>query len=156
VKPPICIYGSLSVLFIALFCGCGGSELTVALDKNQTAQLVKTLGTYEGNAHPKRIMGAMMTGVWTVTFLQDDSGVLKCRTSLRLHDSQNGWGSPRTETVGVRIWNGAGKGEYDLQADGQETQWMVPMKGVFATSGQPVNSLSLFDMDSYEITLKRM
>jgi hypothetical protein len=145
--------------FATFFCGCGNSDGSVTLKKGQTAESVKLLGTYEGDAHPQRIMGAMMTGVWTVTFIQDDAGALKCKTSLRLHDEQNGWGSPTTATADVKLYKGSADGEYSLKAEGRfsdsEPQWMIAVGGISLTSGHAINTISLFDMDSYQITLSR-
>ncbi len=118
------------------------------------------LGSYSGPAHAERIMGAMMTGIWTVTFFQDDSGVLKCKCTLRLHDEQNGWGSPSTTTADVKFYKGSGNGEYSLKAEGQfsdsEPNWMIPIDGISLTSGQAIiNTISLFDMSANEIKLHR-
>lgn len=142
-----------------LLCGCGNSDGSVSLNKSQTAELEKLLGTYEGDAHPQRIMGAMMTGTWTVTFLQDDSGVLKCKTSLRLHDSENGWGNPSTATANVRLYKGSTNGEYSIRVEGafseSEPDWTVDIDGVALASGRAVTTITLFDMNSYEITLSQ-
>jgi len=147
------------VPLLASLCGCCNSDGSVSLDKSQTAELVKMLGTYEGDAYPQRIMGAMMTGIWRVTFFQDDSGALKCKCTLRLHDEQNGWGSPTTTTAGVKFYKGSGNGKYSLRTEGQfsdsEPQWMITINGISLTSGHAINTISLFDMDSYEVTLQR-
>lgn len=158
-KPIILIYAVVSVLFSALLCGCDNSGGTVTLNRSQTAELVKLLGTYEGDAHPRQIMGAMMTGVWTVTFFQDDASALKCKCTLRLHDEQNGWGSPTTATADVKLYKGSADGELSLKAEGQfsdsEPQWIITVGGISLTAGHVINTISLFDMDSYEITLQR-
>ncbi len=150
---------TIFILASALFCGCGNSDGSVTLNQIQTAELVKLLGTYEGDAHPRQIMGAMMTGIWTVTFSQDDAGALKCKCTLRLHDEQNGWGSPTTATADVKLYKGPANGEYSLKAEGQfsdsEPQWMITVGGISLTTGHAINKISLFDMDSYEITLSQ-
>jgi hypothetical protein len=152
-------FTAVLVLVSASLCGCGNSDGSVTLDKSQTSELVKMLGTYEGDAHPQRIMGAMMTGIWTATFFQDDSGVLKCKCSLRLHDEQNGWGNPTTTTTEVKFYKGSGNGEYSAKAEGQfsdsEPQWMITIAGISLTSGHAIDAITLFDMDSNEITLSR-
>lgn len=139
--------------------GCGNSDGTVALDKSQTAALVKLLGAYEGPAHSERIMGAMMTGVWTVAFFQNDEGALKCKCTLRLHDEQNGWGSPSSATATVKVLAGSGSGEFNLRTQGQfsdtEPAWTISIDGISLSSGNPINTITLFDMASYEIMLKR-
>lgn len=154
-RPVVWICVVMAVVLFGLLNGCGNSDGSVALDKSQTARLVELLGTYEGPAHAEQIMGAMMTGVWTVTFFQDESDGLKCKATLRLHDEQNGWGSPKNDTVTPRIWRGSGNNQYNLQADGSEMKWMLPIKDVSLASQQPVTTISLFDMASYEITLHR-
>lgn len=147
------------VLLSALLCSYGCSDGSVSLDKSQTAESVKMLGTYEGPAHPQRIMGVMMTGVWTATFFQDDNGALKCKCTLRLHDGQNGWGSPTTTTAEVKFYKGSGNDEYSAKAEGQfsdsEPQWMITVGGISLTSGHAINTITLFDMDSHQITLSR-
>jgi hypothetical protein len=152
----VCLLATVTIGFLD---GCGNSDGTVTLDKSQTSELVKLLGTFEGDAHPQRIMGAMMTGIWTVSFFQDDSGALKCKTSLRLHDEQNGWGNPTTTTAEVKFYKGSGNGEYSAKAEGQfsdsEPQWMIVIDGISPTSGHAKDTITLFDMDSYQITLSR-
>ena len=154
-KPTVWICVLVSVLLSALLCGCGNADGTVTLNKSQTAELVKLLGTYKGPAHSERIMGAMMTGEWTVIFSQGETDGLKCKVTLRLHDEQNGWGSPKSDTVTPRIWKGSANNQYNLQADGNEMTWMLPIKDLTLASQQPVNTISLFDAASYEITLHR-
>ena len=158
-KPVISLVVLLLVFIVALLSGCGNSDGRVTLDKSQTAALVKLLGTYEGPAHAERIMGAMMTGIWTVTFFQDDSGVLKCKCGLRLHDEQNGWGSPSTTTADVKVLAGSGNAQYRLSTQGQfsdsEPPWAISIDGICLTSGHPIDTFSLFDNASYEITLQR-
>lgn len=149
----------LATVVIALFNGCGNSDGSVSLDKSQTAEMVKMLGSYSGPAHAERIMGAMMTGVWKVTFFQDDSGALKCKCTLRLHDEQNGWGSPSTTTTDVKIYKGSANGEYSLRTEGSfsdsEPNWLIPIDGISLASVQAINSISLFDMSANEIKLQR-
>jgi hypothetical protein len=146
-------------LLSAALCGCGNSDSSISLDRSQTAEVVKMLGSYSGPAHAERIMGAMMTGIWTATFFQDDSGVLKCKCSLRLHDEQNGWGNPTTTTTEVKFYKGSGNGEYSAKAEGQfsdsEPQWMITIGGISLTSGHAIDTTTLVDMDSNQITLQR-
>ncbi len=150
---------ALVVAVSGLLLGCGNSEGTVTLNKSQTAALVKLLGRYEGPAHSERIIGAMMTGVWTVTFFQDEGGDLKCKCTLRLHDEQNGWGSPTATTADVKLSAGSGNGEYSLRTEGQfsnsEPAWTISIDGISLTSAHAINTISLFDMASYEIKLQR-
>ena len=152
-------FTAILALLLQSLCGCGHSDDLVSLDKSQTAELVKLLGTYQGPAHAERIMGAMMTGMWTVTFLQDDSGSLKCKCSLRLHDEQNGWGSPSTTTTDVKVLPGSTNGEYSLSIKGQfsdsEPPWTISINGISLTSGRAIDTFSLFDNASYEIRLQR-
>lgn len=158
-KPVVWICVVIAVVLSGLLNGCGNSDGSVTLDKSQTAALVKLLGTYEGPAHSERIMGAMMTGVWTIIFLQDDSGSLKCKCSLRLHDEQNGWGSPSTTTTDVKVFPGTGSGEYKLSTQGQfsdtEPPWAISIDGLSLTSGHAIETFSLLDNASYEIRLQR-
>jgi len=155
----IVAYMAVLVLISRLLCGCGNPDGSVSLDKSQTAAVVKMLGAYSGPAHAERIMGAMMTGVWKVTFLQDDSGALKCKCTLRLHDEENGWGSPSTATADVKLYKGAADGLYDLKAEASfsnsEPNWLITVDGISLTSGQAINTISLFDMSSNEIKLQR-
>ena len=150
---------AMTVLLSVLLTGCGNSDGSLSFNKNQNAELVKLLGTYEGQAHAQRIMGAMMTGAWTATFFQDDGGALKCKCSLRLHDSENGWGNPSTATADVKIFKGAADGEYSVRVEGAfsetEPHWTVDINGVVLASGRVVNTITLFDMDSYQIELTR-
>lgn len=147
------------VLISAFFCGCGNSNGSVSLDKSQKAELVKLMGSYSGPAHAERIVGAMMTGVWKVTFLQDDIGALKCKCTLRLHDEQNGWGSPASATADVKLYKGAADGLYDLKAEASfsdsEPNWLISIDGISLTSGRAINTISLFDMSAYENKLHR-
>lgn len=149
----------LSMLLLGLLCGCGNSDGSLSLTKNQTAELVKSLGTYEGPAHAKQIMGAMMSGVWTATFFQNDNGDLKCKCTLRLHDSENGWGNPTTATADVKVFKGSADGECSVRVEGafseSEPDWTVDIDGIFPASGHPVGTITLFDMDSYQIELSR-
>jgi len=149
----------LTVAVVAALVGCGNSDGRLKLDKSQTVEVLKMLGTYEGPAHSERIMGAMMTGVWTVTFLQDENGTLKCKCTLRLHDGQNGWGSPETATADVKVLAGSGNGNYSLRMQGQfsdsEPAWTISIDGISLTSGQAINTITLIDMASYQITLQR-
>ena len=158
-KPPNSAIFIMLVSIVGMFCGCGNSGGSVSLDKSQKVELLKLLGSYQGEAHAERIMGAMMTGVWKATFVQDESGALKCRCTLRLHDSENGWGSPSTGTATVKLYKGAADGLYDLKADGSfsesEPGWFVCVDGISLASGQAVNEIRLFDMSSYEIKLQR-
>lgn len=158
-KPTVWICAIIQVVLSALLSGCWNPDGTVTLNKHQTAELLTLLGTYEGPAHAERIMGAMMTGSWTVTFLQEDSGALKCKCGLRLHDEQNGWGSPTTTTVDVKVLAGSGTGQYRLSAQGQfsdsEPAWSICIDGISLTSGHPIDTFSLFDNASYEIRLQR-
>jgi hypothetical protein len=135
------------------------SDDTITLNKDHTTALLKVLGTYEGNAQPRRIMGAMMTGVWKVRFLQEDSGVLRCETSLRLHDSENGLGKPSTSKADVKIYKASSDGEYSIRAEGafskSEPDWTIAIDGIALASGRQVDRITLFDKNSYEITLHR-
>ena len=153
------IFIAAVILSSGLLCGCGNSDGSISLDQSQKANLEKLMGSYQGEAHAERIMGAMMTGVWKVTFLQDDSGALKCKCTLRLHDEQNGWGDPSTGTATVKLYKGSAAGLYDLKADGSfsdsEPGWFVCVDGIALDSGQAVNAIKLFDMSSYEIELQR-
>ena len=150
---------AMAALLSVLLNGCGNSDGSLSFSKSQTAELVKQLGTYEGQAHAQRVMGAMMTGVWAATFFQDDDGALKCKSTLRLHDSENGWGNPTVATANVKIYKGAAYGLYDLKAEASfsdsEPNWFVAVDGVSPTSGNSVGTITLFDMDSYQITLTR-
>ena len=154
---------AMTVLLSVLLTSCGNSDGSLSLNQSQTAELFKVLGTYEGPAHAERIMGAMMTGVWKVTFLQDDSGALKCKCTLRLHDEENGWGSPDTTTTDVKIYNDSGdgkySGEYSLRTEGgisdDAPHWLISIDGISLTSGQAIKTISLFDMSAYEIKLQR-
>jgi len=150
---------AMAVLLSVLLNGCGNSDGSLSFNKNKTAELVKLLGTYEGQAHAQKIMGAMMTGVWTATFFQDDDGALKCKSTLRLHDSENGWGNPTTATADVKIFKGAADGLYDLKAEASfsdsEPNWLVTIDGVSLTAGNPVGTVNLGDMDGNQITLTR-
>ena len=158
-KPVVWICVVMAVVLFGLLNGCGNSDGSVTLDKSQTAALVELLGTYEGDAHPRRIMGAMMTGTWTVKFLRDDNGALKCKASLRLHDSENGWGNPSTATADVRLYKGSATGEYSIRVEGAFSEsaphWTVDIDGVALASSRAVDTITLFDMDSYELTLHR-
>jgi len=151
------IFGTL--LLAILSSGCGNSDSGVGLDKNQKAVLLNLLGSYKGEAHAERIMGAMMTGVWKVRFLEDGSGALKCKCTLQLHDEQSGWGSPTTATADVKLFRGASAGLYDLKAEASfsdsEPNWFVCVDGISLSSGQAINAITLFDMSSYEIKLQR-
>ena len=150
---------SILVISIGLLAGCGNSDGSVSLNQNQTAGLVQSLGTFEGPAHAEEIMGAMMTGVWKVTFYQDDAGALKCKCSLQLHDEQNGWGEPTVAVADVRVFKGSAEGLYDLKAEGSfsdtEPKWFFGVDGVSLTSGNSVGTITLIDMDSNQITLSR-
>ena len=155
----ITAFASLLSAIAILTSGCGNSDGSLSLNQSQTAQLVKSLGTYEGKAHAQRIMGAMMTGVWTATFFQDDRGALKCKCTLRLQDEENGWGNPSTATADVKVFKGAADGLYDLKAESgfseNEPNWFVAVDGISLSNGQPKDSVTLFDMDSYQIELSR-
>ena len=104
-------------------------------------------------------MGAIITGEWTAKFFQDDNGDLKCKCTLRLHDSENGWGSPTSATADVKIYKGASDRLYDLKAEAgfsdTEPHWLVMVDNVSLASGSPVPQIKVFDMDAYEINLKR-
>lgn len=104
-------------------------------------------------------MGAMMTGIWKVTFYQDDTGALKCKCSLQLHDEQNGWGEPTTAVADVKVFKGSADGIFTLQVEGafsdDEPHWTIDVDDISLTAGSPVNSIALFDEDSYQITLSR-
>ena len=153
----------LVMVLLTFGTGCGNSDGNLSLNQSQTVEMVKSLGTYEGPAHAERIMGAMMTGVWTATFFQDDSGVLKCKCTLRLHDEENGWGSPESTTTDVKIYNDSGDGKYSgaysLRTEGgfsdDEPHWLISIDGISLTSGQALNTISLFDMSANEIKLSR-
>ena len=153
------VFAVMAVLLSVLLNSCGNSDGSVSLDKSQTAEMVKMLGTYEGPARAERIMGAMMTGVWTVAFFQDEGGALKCKCTLRLHDEENGWGSPSTATADVTLLADSGSGEYSLRTRGQfsdsEPEWSISIDGISLTAGRTVSTITLFDMSSYEITLQR-
>ncbi|MGO8678525.1 MAG: hypothetical protein ACLQVX_21995 [Limisphaerales bacterium] len=148
-----------SLLAALILCGCDSSDQTVTLNKNQVGELVTMLGTYEGPAHAERIMGALMTGKWTVTFLQDEHGALKCDCTLRLHDEQNGWGNPSSTTTDVKLLPGSAKGRIYLRTQGQfsesEPPWTISIDGISLTSGHAIDTFSLFDNASYEIRLQR-
>jgi hypothetical protein len=146
----------LAAAVVTCSTGCGNSDSSVTLNREQTAALVKLLGTYVGDAYPKRIMGAMMTGTWTVKFFQDDAGVMQCKCTLQLHDEQYGWGRPESEVVGVKVFKWP-ENDYTFQASGQKMNWRIysPEKHVTLTSGQAVDSVSLFDAESNEILLRR-
>jgi hypothetical protein len=158
-KPASLSYSFVSVLLSLSFCGCDNSDGTVALDKSQTTELVKLLGTYEGPAHSERILGALMTGTWTVTFLQDDNRGLRCKASLQLHDSENGWGSPSTTTVAVKLFAGSGNGQYRLSTEGRfsdtEPPWRISIDRISPASGHSIETITLLDNASYEIRLQR-
>ena len=151
------IFGTL--LLAILSSGCGNSDSGVALDKNQKAVLLNLLGSYKGEAHAERIMGAMMTGIWKVRFLQDDSGALKCKCTLQLHDEQSGWGSPTTATADVKLYKGVAAGLYDLKAEASFSDsapnWLVCVDGISLAYEQAIKTISLFDMSSNEIKLQR-
>lgn len=153
------IFMAMAVLLSVLLNGCGNSDGSLTLNQSQTAELVKLLGTYEGPAHAERIMGAMMTGVWTATFFQDDDGALKCKCTLRLHDEENGWGSPSTATADVKVFKGSADGLYDLKTEGSfsdtEPNWFVAVDGISLANGQAKSTVTLFDMNSYQIELSR-
>jgi len=153
------IFTAMTVLLSVLLTGCGNSDGSLSFNKSQTAELVKRLGTYEGQAHTRQVMGATMTGVWTATFFQDDNGDLKCKCTLRLHDSENGWGNPTTATADVKIYKGVSDGVYDLKAEAgfsdSEPHWLATIDNVSLTASNPVGTVTIFDMDAYQITLAR-
>jgi hypothetical protein len=153
------IFMAMAVLSFGLLTGCGNSDGSVSLNESQTAGLVQSLGTFEGPAHAEEIMGAMMTGVWKVTFFQDDTDALKCKCSLQLHDEQNGWGNPEITTTDVKVFKGSADGLYDLKAEGSfsdtEPKWFVGVDGVSLALGGSIGTITLIDMDSNQITLSR-
>ena len=153
------IFTAMTVLLSVLLTSCGNSDGSLSFNKVQTAELVKLLGTYEGQAHARKVMGATMTGVWTATFFQDDNGDLKCKCTLRLHDSENGWGNPTAATADVKIYKGASDGLYDLKSEAgfsdSEPHRLVTIDNVSLTASNPVEAVVLGDMDAYEITLTR-
>ena len=92
-----------------------------------------------------------MTGVWTATFFQDDGGALKCKCTLRLHDSENGWGNPSIATADAKIFKGAADGEYSVRVEGAfsetEPHWTVDIDGVALASGRVVSMLGPRSLD---------
>ena len=149
------IFISGLILFSILVCGCDG------VSKNETSQIAKFLGNYNGAAQPKRIMGAMMTGKWSVSFVQDENGILKCECTCRLHDEFHGWGEPETETVNIKWYTGSNKSdkydnfEYVGEAMGEQMKWTVRVCVPSLKSGQTINAITLIDQDYSEITLNR-
>jgi hypothetical protein len=143
-KPIVWICVLMAVLSFGLLNGFGNLDGSVSLDKNQKAELVKMLGSYSGQAHAERIMGAMMTGVSKVTFL---------------HDDEDGWGSPSTAIADVKLYEWSANGKYDLKAEGSfsdsEPDWLITIDGISLTSGQAKNTISLCDMSAYAIKLQR-
>jgi hypothetical protein len=101
-------------------------------------------------------MGAVLTGRYTVKFFCDDAGVLKCKCTEQIHDEQYGWGSPKTETVDVKVFKWPGN-LYALGADGVEMHWSVGSgeQHISLYSGPVIDSVTLFNANSDEIVLKR-
>jgi hypothetical protein len=130
-------------------CSCGVS-------KDKQAEIYSLLGTYEGPATQKRVMGALMSGKWTVRFVLEENGELKCKCTLRLHDQFHGWGAPTTETARIKWtkdWQGAA---YYGVADSMEgNNFSVRIAVPPLESGQSVSRITLWDADSYELTLER-
>lgn len=155
----ISVFAVLAASLAILSCGCGNSDGSLSPNHNQTAKFVTLLGTYEGQAHSQRIMGATMTGIWTVKFFEDDNGRLMCKCSLRLNDSQNGWGRPTVAVADVKVFKGSSDRLYDLKAEASfskdEPNWLVTVDGVSLTPGNSVGTITLFDMDANQITLNR-
>ena len=141
---------SRTVLLVSLLAvgGCGPSY---TFDKD----IVTRLGTYEGTAPPRRIMGSQMTGVWTVSFYKDDKGDLFCRCTLRLHDSQSGWNRPESETAKMEILPGEEAGKCRLKGTGKDLFDNVIFNEVSPETGS-VKEAFLFDNDAVEVVLQRM
>lgn len=156
----ITVFYALVVSIGVLVSGCGNSDGSLSLDNQQTAKLVNRLGTYEGRAHSERIMGALMTGTWTAKFFEDDKGRLKCKCSLQLYDSEYGRGDKSVAVADVKLFKGSADGLYDLKAEASfsqnEPDWLIVVNGISLNSNSPIESISLFDMDAYQIKLSRL
>ena len=112
------------------------------------------LGTYGGAATEKLILGAMMSGRWTVSFPLGDDGTLKCKCTLRLHDEFHGWGDPSTQIADIVWEKQSGNPNFIGRANISDFHSSVYVE-VPPQSGQPVNSIHLFDADAYDLTLNR-
>jgi hypothetical protein len=109
--------------------------------------------SYRGEAASKRIMGALMSGYYVAKFERDASGNLKCKLSLHLHDSTEGWGKPSTETVQVS-WEDRNP-EYACIAKGSDLFNELGVAPDKITKESAPQELSLTDTDFNEITLRR-
>jgi hypothetical protein len=67
--------------------------------------------------------------------------------------------NPSAATADVKVFKGSTDSEYSLKAEGQfsdsEPQWMITVDGISPTSGHAKDTITLFDMDSNQITLSR-
>lgn len=142
------ICSKAALLFsLLMICGCGP---TYTFDKD----IVTRLGTFEGTAPPRRVMGSSMTGVWTVGFYKDDKGDLYCKCTLQLHDSQSGWNRPESETAKMEILPGEETGKCRLKGTGKDLFDDVIFNEVSPESGS-VKEAFLFDNDTVEVVLQR-
>jgi hypothetical protein len=140
---------TISLLTLALGLAVGGC------DEDKIAIDAARLGTYQGTPEARRIMGAEMTGIWTVSFSTNEAGDLYCKCTLKLHDSTEGWGRPTSETVKLEVSRDKeNAGKYRLRADGTNIFNSVGFNGISPESGS-VKEGFLFDKDDYEVVLKK-
>ena len=131
---------------------------TTRSGSSEMAEIAKLLGTYDGGAVEKRVMGSMMSGKWIVKFWLGDDGKMKCMCLCQLHDEAHGWGEPQRETVDVK-WakGGSGHNKYSGEALGKEiTHWIVRVEVPDPKSGVAVHRIHLIDADSNELILRRV
>ena len=136
------------ILIAALACGCD------VVSKKQMAEMKNQLGTYGGAATENRIMGAMMSGRWTVSFPLGDDGTLKCKCTLRLHDEFHGWGEPSTQIADIAWEKQSGNPNFVGRANASDFSSTIYVE-VSPQTDQPVNSITLCDADFNDLTLTR-
>lgn len=123
-------------------------------DATKAVNEVTRIGTYEGTAEPRRVMGVLMTGHWTVAVFKHKNGVLKCKCILRSYDAQAGWNEPRSETVEMEKTSGEEAGKCKLKATGKNVFQDVVFNEVSLESGS-IKEAFLFDNDTVEVALKQ-
>jgi TM2 domain-containing membrane protein YozV len=123
-------------------------------DTTKTVNDVTRIGIYEGTAEPRRVMGVLMTGKWTVAVFKHKNGVLKCKCTLRSYDDQSGWNEPRSETVELAKSSGEEAGKFKLDATGKNLFQNVIFNEISFESGS-IKEAFLYDNDTVEVALKQ-
>ena len=140
----LCKWSAAMLICLLLLSACSGNNQKLSSLEGKS---------YRGDAPSKYVMGVQMYGYYVAKFQRDADGHLQCALTCRLHDGNAGWGSPDTDTVGVR-WEDR-NADYACIAKGSKWGWELGLAPAGITKDSAPGTVSFTDQDMTIITLTR-